>query len=645
MPILQPYPYASIWDWLDANAEELARMAGVSERQGVKAALRDIAKATESNWDAMMQILGTLSGSRLLQLFTHNPAVFSDIAKIALRHTNAAFWALNADALSVLMKINPEELKKMFSDVIGAASKPAMPAAVDAALYSLSNGNLATMLVEKPEVFIGALGRIIEVSDEFSPSVFSAVSDENLSAVFADDPDIVLNAYSEAAKVSNREAAAIFVLALKKQGLFRLFKKDPIGLVGSFTDLAKACGLNSAGLFYLLRSQRVAYMLEMNPESFISSLRDFVDAAGKAAGEAIPVLFDPRVEERLIGDAVALGRSFNALVAATGKGAAKAITLLKAEQMLTVFLNKPELLTRVFSSMAEASGEHADAAFGFLANPRITDMLGRETGNMVRRINAISASCGDSAPIVFRFLGREKVAEYFEQDPERITDFFSTVGKATGEGRDAAFELFDYLKFVQGFEQWPTEVMENLKKIANSAGSYAGDLFKLLSKERFAQAITELVSGGHLATCLVNLVNRSGRDTPMVLRLFENDEFAKRFIADPYKEEQIFNHLRSFACNTLPTGLEVLNDPEIAPVFAADPSVLVTTRFRGYVNSATAIPGVTAYDAMEAILKDRKVKELFIRHVGQEFEGEGHDVLENELLPALRAYAEEKKEG
>jgi hypothetical protein len=48
---------------------------------------------------------------------------------------------------------------------------------------------------------------------------------------------------------------------------------------------------------------------------------------------------------------------------------------------------------------------------------------------------------------------------------------------------------------------------------------------------------------------------------------------------------------------------------------------------------------------MEAILKDRKVKELFIRHVGQEFEGEGHDVLENELLPALTAYAEEKKEG
>ena len=75
MPILQPYPYASIWDWLDANAEELARMAGVAERQGIKTALRDIAKATELNWDAMMQILCTLSGSRLLPLFTRKPNI------------------------------------------------------------------------------------------------------------------------------------------------------------------------------------------------------------------------------------------------------------------------------------------------------------------------------------------------------------------------------------------------------------------------------------------------------------------------------------------------------------------------------------------------------------------------------------------
>jgi len=620
-------------------------MAGVTERQGIKTALRDIAKATELNWDAIMQILGTLSGSRLLPLFTRNPTVFSDIAKIALRHTNAAFWALNADALSVLMKTNPERLKKLFSDVIGAASKSAMPAAVDAALYSLSNCNIATMSVEKPELFIAALSRIIENSREFSPSVFSAISDDNLSAVFADDPNIVLDAYSEAAKVSNPEAAAIFVLALKKQGLFRLFKKDPIGLVGSFTDLAKACSPNSAGVFYILRSQRIAYMLEMNPEGFISFLRGFVEAAGKAVGEAIPLLFDSRVEERFVSDSVALGRSFNSLIAAAGKGASKAIALLGRSQMLSAFLEDPNRVIGVFSAVADASGDHADAAFGFLANPRITNMLGQRTGGMVRWTSIISASCGDSAPIVFRFLTRERVAEYFEQDPERITDFFSTIGKATDGGKSAAFELFDYLKFVQGFEKWPTEVMENLEKIANSAGPYASNLFRLLSKDRLTQAITELVSGAHLATCLVNLVNRSGRDTPMVLQLFDNDEFTKRFISDPYKQEQIINHLRSFVDKDLAKGLEVLNDREIASVFAADPSVLVTTRFRSYVNNANAKFGVSPFDAMEAILINGTLKELFIRHVGQEFEGEGHDVLENELLPALRAYMEEEKKG
>ena len=123
----------------------------------------------------------------------------------------------------------------------------------------------------------------------------------------------------------------------------------------------------------------------------------------------------------------------------------------------------------------------------------------------------------------------------------------------------------------------------------------------------------------------------------MVLQLFENDEFTRRFISDPYKEEQIVNHLRSFVGKDLAKGLEVLNDSEIAPVFAEDPSVLVTTRFRSFVNNATAIPGVSVFDAMEAILKDRTLKELFISHVRGEFEG-GHDVLENELLPALRAY-------
>jgi len=131
----------------------------------------------------------------------------------------------------------------------------------------------------------------------------------------------------------------------------------------------------------------------------------------------------------------------------------------------------------------------------------------------------------------------------------------------------------------------------------------------------------------------------------MVLQLFDNDEFTKRFISDPYKQEQIINHLRSFVDKDLAKGLEVLNDREIASVFAADPSVLVTTRFRSYVNNATAKSGVSAFDAMEAVLKNGRLKELFIRHVRQEFEGEGHDVLENELLPALRAYMEEEKKG
>ena len=55
-------------------------------------------------------------------------------------------------------------------------------------------------------------------------------------------------------------------------------------------------------------------------------------------------------------------------------------------------------------------------------------------------------------------------------------------------------------------------------------------------------------------------------------------------------------------------GLEILGDPDIA---TEDPSVLVTTRFRYYVDGATTIPGVTTFLAMEAVLKDRKVKELY----------------------------------
>jgi len=58
-------------------------------------------------------------------------------------------------------------------------------------------------------------------------------------------------------------------------------------------------------------------------------------------------------------------------------------------------------------------------------------------------------------------------------------------------------------------------------------------------------------------------------------------------------------------------GLEILGDPDIAAVLAEDPSVLVTTRFRYYVDGATTIPGVTTFLAMEAVLKDRKVKELY----------------------------------
>ena len=638
MPIIPPQLFVDFWQWLDANAEELARMAGVSQQQEIKAALREIAKATGSDWDNMIQILGTVSGNRILQLFARNATCFSEIAKIALRHTNAAFYALNAAALSELLKKNPEGLKKLFSEVIGSVSKSALPAAVDSALFSLSNENIGSLSVEKPELLISTFSQITEASGKFSPHVFSAISDKNISALFGEDPRIILNTFSEVAATSNSEAAAIFLHALKKQKLFELFKKNPEKLVRAFTDPAKACGQNSAAVFYLLRNQRIAYMLEMNPESLIISMNAFVDTAGKGAEAAIPLIFDERVEDRFVNDAVALGESFNSLVTAAGEGASKAIASLGKGGMLDRFLENPEPVINVFSSIARVSGGYADAAFGFLANSRVAVMFENDTDGMVHRLSALAASCGDSAPVVFGFLGKEKVAELFEQNPDGMVEFFAAIGTAA-RGKKDALGMFANSKFIQGFEEWPEETMENLRDIANSAGPYAGDIFALFSKDRLAQTITELVSGKHLAKCLTDLVNGSGKDTPMVLRLFESDEFAKQFINDPYKEEQIVSHLRSFTGNDLALGLEVLNDPEIAPVFSDDPSVLVTTRFRAYVNEATAIPGISVFHSLVAILEDRKVKGLFIDYVRQEFHGGGDPhMLENDLLPALRAH-------
>ncbi len=643
MPNLPPQLFGDIWQWLDANGEELARAVGISERQAIKAALREIAKATGSDWNVMGQILTTLSGNKLLLLFTRNPAFFSDIAKIAGRHANTAFYALNADALSELIRKDPEGLKQLFADVIGTTSKSALPDAVDSALFSLSNGNIGAMAVEKRTMLIDVFGQIVEIAGNFAPHLFSAISDANVSGFFSEDPRVILNAYSEVASVSDPEAATIFVQALRKQRLLELFKRNPDKIVQSFTNPAKACASNSPAIFYLLRKPKIAYMLEVNPESFIISLNAFVDVAGKAAELVIPLVFDERVEERFIGDSVALGESFNQLVNAAGKGAVEAVDLLKRGRMLHVFLEKPELVIDVFSSISRVNGEYAYAAFGFLANPRIADMLGEDTGGLLRRVDAILASSGDSAPLVFGFLGREKVAEHFEQDPDGMTDFFTAIGKATDGGKDAALVMLSNPRFVQGFESWPKETMENLKTIADSSGPYAADVLKLLSKDRFAQAITELVCGRHLATCLVNLVESSGKETPMVLRLFESDKFAEQFISDPYREVQIVSHLRSFAGKDFTTGIEILNDPEIASVFSEDPSVLVTTRFRAYVNNATAILGATVFDSMEAILEDNRVKELFTDYVRQEFHGGEPGKLEKELLPALRMYMEKKK--
>ncbi len=298
----------------------------------------------------------------------------------------------------------------------------------------------------------------------------------------------------------------------------------------------------------------------------------------------------------------------------------------------------------MFSSIARANGEHASAVFNLLANPHMAAMLEKNPVGILQRLSALSALFGDSAPIIFEFMGKEKIAARYEQDPNGMFDFFKTIRKTTTGEEKGTFDMFANPKFIQGFEEWPENAMENLKTIGDSVGPYAGNIFRLFSKDRMAQTITELVNGKHLATCLTNLVNSSGKDAPMVLRLFESDEFTKQFINDPYKEVQIVSHLRSFAGKDFVKGLEVLNDPEIAPVFAEDPSVLVTTRFRYYVDNATAIPGISALDAIESVLEDKKVKELFIDYVRQEFHGGGQTgMLENELLPAFRAYMEEKK--
>jgi len=58
MPIIQPQPFLDFWQWLDANAEELAMMAGVSERQEIRSALREIAKATGLDWNIMVPDIG-----------------------------------------------------------------------------------------------------------------------------------------------------------------------------------------------------------------------------------------------------------------------------------------------------------------------------------------------------------------------------------------------------------------------------------------------------------------------------------------------------------------------------------------------------------------------------------------------------------
>jgi hypothetical protein len=642
MPIIPPQSFNDLWQWLDANADEFARSAGVSQHQEIRYALREIAKATGSDYNTIEPILTTISSSKLLLLFTRNPNCFTEIVKIAHRHTNAAFYALNADALSELMKKNLEGLKKLLSDVITSVAKFALPSAVDSALFSLSNDNIARVSIEKPALLITAFSQITEASGEFSRYVFSAISDNNISTLFAEDPNTILSAYSEVAKVSNREAPAIFLFALKQQRLFELFKKDPKDLVRSFTNLATACGKNSPAIFYLLRKPKIAYMLEMNPENLINSFKTFIEAAGKCAETAIPLVFNERVEERFVRDAAALGKSFSELITSAGSGATELTPLLNRENILNTFLDNPKKVIDLFSSIAEATGKHADAAFDFLANPRMAEMLEENPDVMLQSLGAIAVSSGDSAPIVFRFLGKEKLAARFEEDPVKMVSFFSMFGKAAG-GRKDAFAMFANPKFVKGFESWPEQAMENLKRIDDSAGPYAGDIFTLFSKDRFAQAITELVTGEHLATCLANLANNSGKDTPMVLQLFKSDEFAKLFINDPYKEVQIVDHLRDFAGNGFAIGLDVLNDPEIAPVFAEDPTTLVNTRFRYYVNAATAIQGINASDAMEAILTDKKVKEIFIDYVRQEFHGEGKiDLLENELIPAFRTYMERK---
>jgi len=646
VPIIQPQPFEDFWVWLDANADELAKIAGVPQQQGIKNALREIAKAAGSDWNTVTKILVTVSGNKLLPFFTRNPTYFSEIAKIAQRHTNAAFYALNSDALSEQMKNNPEELKKLYSDVINSTSKLAIPTAVDSALFSLSNNNIAIISIKNPVLLIDTFKQIIEASGKFSPYLFSAISDENISALFAQDPKIILYTYLEITKASNPEAAAFFILALKKQRLFELFKRDPEKLVKSFTDPAKACSPNSAAIFYLLNKEKIAYLLEMNPEKLISSINGFIEAAGRGAGAAVPLIFDERVEERFINDAAALGESFNSLFIAAREDASRAISLLGRGEMLGMFLENPERVISLFSSIAKVSGEYTDAAFDLLVNPQMNAMLVKDPDGMVKRLSAILGSSGDTAPIILGFLGKDGVAKRFEQDPDSMIDLISIIGKTAPGSKKGVFAMFANPKFVQGFAEKPDEVMENLKKIADSAGIYSVDIFTLLSRERFAQTITELVSWENLATGLTNLVTSSGKDAPLVLHLFENEKFTKQFINDPYRELQIVSHLRSFTGNDLTKGLEVLNDPEIEPVFAEDPSVLVTTRFRAYMDNATAIPGMNTSDALEVVLKDKKIKKLFIDYIRQEFHEEGDPyILVDILLPELRAYQEKRQKN
>jgi hypothetical protein len=320
------------------------------------------------------------------------------------------------------------------------------------------------------------------------------------------------------------------------------------------------------------------------------------------------------------------------------------VPFLSREPILTLLLEKPDQVINLMKLIAGESGEYTKASFDLLVNPKMTALLVAYPGPLMHRLNTISASAGNATPIVFGFLGKEKASAYFERDPDRIVELFTLVGEETTIPKYEAFALFSNERFLQGFTEWPEQVIENLKKVADDSRPYTGNVFKILSKDRLAQAITELISGAHLATCLSNVVKRAGAEAPQVLKLFENDDFTKSFINDPYKQEQIVSHLCSFVGYNLQKAFEVLGDPEIAAVFSEDPSVLVTTRFRSYINGATETLDVRVEDAMDALLKDTIVKDLFISHVRQEFNDEGDPhMLKNKLLPALNAYLTREK--